>query len=428
MKNITNIIVQASRQSRLLRKRARKSVGILAAAASLLAGVPLHAQGTADSTSAQSLRETRGRVVGYYTEWSTYSDFNIKNLITSGSAGLLTQIDYAFANLVNGKCALADTYADYQKALPAAMAVNGVADSSAPTAFVGNFHQLQELKKLYPKLKISISIGGGSANPADFSVVAQPANRKAFVKSCIDLFAKGQFGPGIEQPGIFDGFDIDWEYPLSAADKTNMTGLLKEFRTQMDAYQPGMVLSIASSAGSWAYQYLDFVNAEKYLDFFALMAYDFDGPWMNSTGFVAPFSQAPGDADPANNVSAAVKGYLALGARPDKIVLGMPFYGYQWTGVPNVDHGLFQAATPGSSAGYNAIVPLETNFTLYRDPKTKAPWLYDGTTFWTYDDPISLAYKATYARSQRLAGVMVWDLSGDMPNGLLLKTLVTNLK
>ena len=306
--------------------------------------------------------------------------------------------------------------------------VDGKADSMAPGAFVGNFHQLQELKKRYPNIKIVMSIGGGGANPLDFSTVSDAAHRKAFVKSCVDMYIKGNFSPGFSEPGIFDGFDIDWEYPASESDEAGLTALLAEFRSQMDAIRPGMTLSIASSAGSWAFQYIDFKAVQKSLDFFGLMEYDFDGPWNDATGLVAPLYQAKGDPDPTNNAAWAVEQYLAAGVKPEKIVFGLPFYGYEWTDVPSTDHGLFQAGTPvGDGASYNAIVPLESSFTKYRDPKTQAPWLYDGTSFWTYDDPTSLAFKMRYAHNQKLGGLMVWDLSGDMPDGQLLKTSAGSL-
>jgi chitinase len=426
MKSPQNSFVsETKRPNQLSAARAAIGVALLA----LSAAVPIVAQQGTNAREIPTNHRPQRRVVGYFPQWGTYSGYNVNNLVASGSASVLTQVDYAFAALQNGQCVSSDPWADYQQPFSANLTVNNVADSTAPGAFVGNFHQLQLLKQKYPNLKIVISVGGGSANPNDFSVAAQPSNRAAFVKSCVDLFIKGNFAAGIEQPGIFDGFDIDWEYPLTTTDGTNMTGLLAEFRKQMDAVRPGMTLSIATSAGHWAYQYLDFKGSQPFLDFFGLMAYDFVGPWEDTTGFVAPLSQAKLDPAPANNASAAVNAYLAAGVQPEKIVLGVPFYGYEWTGVPNVDHGLFQAGTPvGSGAGYNTLLPLEQTMPRFRDQTTLAPWLYDGTNFWTFDDPLSLAYKMLYVRSKNLGGAMAWSLNDDLPNGLLIKTVALTLK
>lgn len=410
----------------LSRVKTAAAAGLL----SLLAALPLIAQNQdASDNHAAAKHRAQKRVVGYFPQWGTYNGYNVNNLVTSGSARVLTQIDYAFAALQNGRCVSSDPWADFQKPFPANLSVNNVADATAPGAFAGNFHQLQLLKQRYPNLKVVLSVGGGSANPSDFIAAAQPANRAAFVKSCVDLFIKGNFAAGVEQPGIFDGFDIDWEYPLTTADGLNLTSLLAEFRKQMDALRPGMALSIATSAGHWAYQYLDFKGSQPYLDFFGLMAYDFVGPWEDTTGFVAPLSQAKLDPSPANNAAAAVEGYLAAGVKPEKIVLGVPFYGYEWTGVPNVDHGLFQAGTPvGSGADYSTILTLEKTMPRFRDWTTFSPWLYDGTTFWTYDDPLSLAWKMLYVRNNNLGGAMAWSLNDDLPNGLLIKTVAVTLK
>jgi chitinase len=57
-----------------------------------------------------------------------------------------------------------------------------------------------------------------------------------------------------------------------------------------------------------------------------------------------------------------------------------------------------------------------------------APWLYDGNTFWTYDDEISIGAKLKYARQQALGGVMVWELSGDTPDWKLLKIISGEVK
>jgi len=399
----------------------------------LLAAIPICAQESARPADDRD-HPPAPKVVGYFPQWGVYGgyvfgSYFVKNVITTGAATRLTHLNYAFANVVNNQCASFDTYADYQYAFTADETVDGKADSQDPNAFVGNFHQLQELKRRYPDLHIVMSIGGGSADPNAFSTAALPENRKAFVKSCIDMYIRGNFAPGIHEPGIFDGLDIDWEFPATPADETNFTALLKEFREQLDRIHPGMTLSIAAPAGSWAYQFINLEKIQHVLSYFNSMNYDFDGPWNYTTGFVAPLYRSVLDPDATNNADYAVQSYLGMGVAPEKIVFGVPFYGYEWTDVPNVNDGLFEPGTPeGYGSEYNYIVTVESQFKKFRDPITKAPWLYDGNNFWTYDDAVSLEFKMDYVQEHKLGGVMIWEISGDLPNGLLLKTLVKGLQ
>ena len=99
---------------------------------------------------------------------------------------------------------------------------------------------------------LPISIGGWTGSKYFSDVAATAASRKAFVASCIDLIIKGNLpgggwpegagGPGAAA-GLFDGINIDWEYPgidpgngahHSPQDRHNATLLLKEFRRQLD--------------------------------------------------------------------------------------------------------------------------------------------------------------------------------------------------
>ena len=367
------------------------------------------------------------KVVGYFPRWGIYSNYFVKNVVTSGSAPLLTHLDYAFANVVNNRCVSFDPWADYQAPVTAGHAVNGQADIQG--AFAGNFHQLQELKKLYPRLKIIMSIGGGSSNPNAFRTAALPANRAAFVKSCVDMYIRGYFAAGLVAPGIFDGFDVDWEFPASTTDRDNLTSLLAEFRHQLDAVRPGLTLAIAGPNGRWAYQYINLNQAQQYLDYFGVMTYDYDGPWKYNTGFVAPLYRSLKDPAPNNNASATVEGYLESGVAPGKIVFGVPFYGYQWSNVPNIDNGLFEPGAPdGQGAAYNFIVTIESQFQKRRDSITQALWLYNGSHFWTYDDATSIKFKMDYVRRQNLGGVMAWNLSHDLSDGRLLNAIVSGLQ
>ena len=373
------------------------------------------------------------KVVGYYPSWGVYNapQYNVQNIVSSGSAPLLTHIIYAFGNIVNNQCASTDPVADYQMLIPAAQAVNGIADTTG--SFAGNFHQLQELKALYPDTQIEVSIGGGGFDPTIFSAAASPANVQSFVASCVNMYIKGNFANGITQPGIFSGIDIDWECPSSAADETNFSAMMAEFRKQLDAVKPGYQLTIAAGSSSWCWQYYNVPTLTPSLSFYNVMTYDFDGSWSTTTGFVAPLYQAALDPDPTNNANYAIDFYLQQGVPASQLVMGMPFYNYEWTGVPTTDNGLFQPGTPNlNNGGYPLTVSMENTagYTLYRDSTTQAPWLFDGTTgdFWTFDDPTSLAFKSNYVMQKNLGGVMFWELSSDDANGTLLKSMTNTLK
>ena len=115
-----------------------------------------------------------------------------------------------------------------------------------------------------------------------------------------------------------------------------------------------------------------------------------------------------------------------------QIVLGVPFYGRGWTGVDNVNRGLFQESTgpaPGhAEAGYEDYKRLKalTGFTTYRDFRAGFAWLFDGTTFWTFDDPLVMYQKTAYVRSRGLGGVMAWSLDAD--DGSLLRAIDRGLR
>jgi chitinase len=397
----------------------------------LLASIPLAAQQSAifGGENPQASTASRYRIVGYYPQWGIDGQpaYNVKNVITSGSAPLLTHLIYAFANIAGNRCASYDPGEDYQIALPASETVDGKADVQG--TFAGNFHQLKELKAKYPKLEILISIGGGSMDPKIFAEAAEPANRKTFVASCIAMYIKGEFAKGITQPGIFTGIDIDWEFPATDADRSNYLALLEEFRRQLNAAGHGYLLTSTSPTGSWAWDYMDLNVAQSYVNFFNAMMYDFDGPWSNETGFVAPLYRTKLDPDPANNADYAVRSYLDMGVERSKIVFGMPFYAYHWTGVPRTDDGLFQPGVADQNGyEYWNVIALK-GYTKHRDEITHEPWLYSKSdrSFWTYDDPTSLGFKTKYVVDKQLGGVMFWELSGDTPDGTLIKALAGSL-
>jgi chitinase len=406
---------------------------------------------------------SKAEVVGYFIEWGIYGrQYFVKNVETSGSAAKLSVINYAFGNVAPASaddpgvvCKLADEWADYQRPWTAEESVDGQ-EVTWPRPILGNFQQLQALKALHPKLKVSISLGGWTFSKYFSDAALTKASRERFVSSCIDLFIKGNIpdpgwggmgGPGAAA-GVFDGIDLDWEWPGSEGnagniirpeDKQNFTKLAREFRKQLDEYgeETGKdyLLTAFLPADSGKID-AGFEVDEIFdsLDFGTVQGYDLHGTWEPTTNHQSNlFTSNRDPADPRYSVDKTVKAYLKRGAPSRDLVVGVPFYSRGWTGVGSASNGLYQSSTgaaPGVwEAGVNdyKVVKALTGFTRYWDRRAGAAWLYDGSTFWTYDDPPVMELKAQYVRKHKLGGLMFWELSGDTPDGELIDAIAGGL-
>src|SRR5580658_6019368 len=289
------------------------------------------------------------KVVGaYFEEWSIYfAGYNIANLQANGVADQLTHLTYAFGDATPTGCAIADSWADYQS--PYLPSVSG-APYTGP--LYGNFAAIQQLKQLHPKLKVLMSIGGASAsNTAAFvSAAGTEAGRKALASSCIDLFVQGNIAVGITAPGLFDGFNIDWEFP-TATDTHNFTALLKEFRTQLDELEKTThkhyIMSFDGPAGAQNYVNIDLKHAAEQVDFITIDGYNYAGSWDTQTNDASPLFDSRKDPLYGQDldIDSTVDAYLRAGVPASKYTMGLPLYGAGWTGVPKANHGLYQSST-----------------------------------------------------------------------------------
>ncbi len=337
------------------------------------------------------------RIVAYVAGWSTPAVIHAEKL---------THINFAFARITpDGKVALPDARLEE------------------------SLLRLVALRKTHPQLKVIISIGGWTADGFSDAALTN-ASRAVFAESAVALVRKYSL----------DGVDLDWEYPgqgvagikYRAADKQNFTLLLQALRGRLDiaSAAPGRTggdlytLTIASADR----EYFDHTEMDKlhaYLDWINVMSYDFFNSLTPTTGHHAGLYRAASASPTDRDADTSIKQHLAAGIPPEKLVLGVAFYGRGFTGVTPLNNGLnqpyerFEAAHDYSELADKLIG--RQGFVRYWDDRAKAPFLWNSAsrTFITYDDPQSIGIKAQYVKAQHLGGMMFWELSEDRNDELL---------
>jgi len=342
-------------------------------------------------------------LLGYYAQWTTSSSFNPLTL-DSAVLSRLDYLNYAFATVSGSSCTLTDP-------------------NTEPTTF----SQLRTIKSSHPQLRVLLSIGGASSD-VPLEAAVKNGNAAAFAQSCITNFFNAY-------PGTFDGVDIDWEFP-TASDAGDYTKLVQAFRTLLG---PNGIITAAIGLDSSQYGNIQFSQVTPLVDFYSVMAYDVAAATV--TTFNAPLykTQVSGRQDTYNGT--ADDAILALTATTSgapaipsgQLLLGVPFYGEQWTGAGTDTWGMFQNANNYTPINYSDIATLPgTKYCDYSGQSgavsctapTTLPtsgsqenWIQDGTTVTSFDSPETMAIKAMYAKAKNLAGMTAWQLQQDYSNG-----------
>lgn len=363
------------------------------------------------------------RIVGYYFGPTANRGFRPSAI----KGNQLTHINYAFAQILpDGSAALGNPAVDRK-----------------------NFRELQRLKRRYPHLKMLIAFGGWGGSRYFSDAAATPESRAHFVATALEVFFE-------DQPGVFDGIDLDWEYPTGGGlpsniarpeDRENLTELVSELRRALDerGAQTGShyLITAATPAGRAQLRKYELGELAGLLDFINVMTYDYHTAG-KIAHFNAPLRSAADDPTPQYNIVTTIEAYRAAGVPADKLVIGVPFYGYGYGGVAETDHGRFQPAERngfedpavagaqpkwvGAVRFHQLAAALREGFVRHFDGAARVPWLYNPASgVWiTYDDAQSIGEKADYVRTSNLGGIMIWELSGD--KGKLLPLINQRLR
>ena len=340
-----------------------------------------------------------GEIVGYYASWAAAQGYGPEEI----PAERFTQINYAFVTIEDGRAALGDPARDGK-----------------------NLRGLTDLRKRNPELRIVLSLGGWDDSACFSDVAASAGSRRDFAQSCGDL---------LREYGL-DGVDLDWEYPVSGGapgtvhrpqDRENFTRLLQELRRTLDRQgrQEGKryVLTVAGAVSGGYLNSIEPQAVAETVDHIFLMAYDLHGPWDAYTDFNAPL-YTPSDGPPRYRASVddGISAWLGRGVPAEKLVLGMPLYGYIYQGVSSRNSGLYQSFGNAKSVPWDGVKSEYLNRSAYRQfrhGEAEVPYLFGSRSFLSYEDPASIAAKAELARRRGLGGVGFWELSQDRSGDLI---------
>jgi len=318
------------------------------------------------------------------------------------------------------------------------------------------------MKAKNPNIKALISVGGwnfndcGASESATFGqgkktceifseIAADESKTRKFAQKVMDFCHKWGF----------DGFDLDWEYPVVAGhnnatkvggafqrtpqDYTNYIRMLRIMKEEFQQESPPLLLTAAVGVGKATVdEAYDIRGMSEHLDLINLMTYDLHGAWEQRTGCNANLYATTEDTNLGGGVGAgeattgyplsvswAVQYWIDGGAPASKLTIGLATYGRGWTLSDPNNMGYNSPASGASSkggstgeAGYRSYYEIQDiltkpGATVVYDEERQCPYVvYDGE--WIgYDNEKSICAKLAFATGLGLAGSMVWALDLD---------------
>jgi chitinase len=270
--------------------------------------------------------------------------------------------------------------------------------------------------------KALLCVGGASTEPGFQGATTSGALTK-FASNLVSFVSTNGY----------DGLDIDWE-PLASSDVPAYTNFVKAVRAGLNGLSGIKLLTVAAPAyaeygDSPTAEFAMFASVQNDFDQINDMTYDLSGPydgwvtWFDSPIFDGgyTFPSSPGELVPS--VNASIANFTKAGVAPGKLGIGMPFYGYIWTGGPGVTaprQGWSAVAPTVSTPSYTEIISDYYKANEYHwDAVAQAPYLSITNTpaandmFISYDDPKECQVKVSDARNLGLGGIMMWELTLD---------------
>lgn len=273
---------------------------------------------------------------------------------------------------------------------------------------------LERIREINPEIKILLSVGGWGAGGFSDAAITEEG-RKKFAVSAKELVIQANL----------NGIDLDWEYPTVPSvgidarpeDKETFTLLLQEIRSELDGIETDehLMLTIAAGSGEYYIKGTEIEKVASILDYVQIMTYDMASSYVKITGHHTNLFNY---ADTKSSAKTAIDMFTRAGVPKEKIVMGAAFYTRKWDGVVNANNGYRQDADTIGEFGpdYGDLCEnyMDKNgYVRYWDDDAKAPYLFNGSSYISYDDDESISHKIDYLKEQGLYGIMYWEYKCD---------------
>lgn len=242
-------------------------------------------------------------------------------------------------------------------------------DKNGNLLFNGDIDKLiKYAKSVNPKIIISISLAGGVISEEQASnwsfLIDKPENRPSLIQNIVKFVELHQL----------DGVDVDLEWN---AVTTGYSGFIIELKKSLSERKKLLTAALPNNS---RFENINQAALDAF-DFINIMAYDSTGPWT---------PDKPGQHSSFEFAKEGINFWHKLQNVPsDKLTLGVPFYGYNFTN-PDV-----------TSATYNEIIIAGTQFA---DQDELGKIYYNGKS--------TISKKVEFA-SQNTGGIMIWEIAQD---------------
>lgn len=233
------------------------------------------------------------------------------------------------------------------------------------------------------------------------------------IKNLIDdETAKANFFNNIKQKMIayeMDGVNIDFEDLYTSDRGARINGFMSDLTTFIHGELPGKEVSFAGPAINWS-NHWDLAGLAESCDYIFIMGYAFAGSWSTSTSPNAPLTG--GTYNMTNSV------YIQYGEvlenHPEKLILGVPYYGVKWRTEDDQENGdiIDFINSPRYRDTYNEA---NVHGTRWSEKYTNSWYAYNSNGWYQvwFDDAQTLSYKYDIVLAEDLLGTGMWALGYD---------------